>query len=56
MNSKITLFAVLLLFFFETIQAQELSVKGTEISSKKSVEFNPLSPAKAAFYSAILPG
>lgn len=56
MNSKITLLAILLLFFSVNISAQELSVKGTEISSKKSVEFNPLSPAKAAFYSAILPG
>ena len=56
MNSKVTLLAILLLFFSVNISAQELSVKGTEISSKKNVEFNPLSPAKAAFYSAILPG
>ena len=56
MNSKITLFLIIILFFSATIKAQELSITGTEISPKKSVEYNPLAPAKAAFYSAVLPG
>lgn len=56
MNVKITLLSTLILFFSATIKAQELSITRTEISSKKSVEYNPLSPAKAAFFSAVLPG
>ncbi|MDP2089905.1 MAG: DUF5683 domain-containing protein [Flavobacteriaceae bacterium] len=56
MKLKITFFSILILFFSATTQAQEISIKETELSSKKSVEYNPLSPAKAAFYSAVLPG
>ena len=56
MKFKYTLLTVLILFFSALIQAQELEVTDTLISSKKSVEYNPLAPAKAAFYSAILPG
>lgn len=56
MNVKITLLALPFLFFSTINQAQEKSNKKDELFAKRSVEYNPLAPAKAAFYSAVLPG
>ena len=52
-----------LMFFAETISAQEtneLIIKKDSVVAKKTIRVNqgidPLSPARAAFYSAVLPG
>lgn len=45
-----------LLFSSASINAQdELNVK-IDSSNQRTVDYNPLAPAKAAFYSAVLPG
>ncbi|MDO9260801.1 MAG: DUF5683 domain-containing protein [Flavobacteriaceae bacterium] len=56
MNLSTTFLSIFFLFFSASIQAQEISKKETEKKVEKIVEYNPLSPAKAAFYSAVLPG
>jgi hypothetical protein len=49
--------AFVLFFLSYTIYAQKdsLSIKAKQIQFKKNI-YNPLSPSKAAFYSAIFPG
>ena len=41
---------------FNTFSQGDLSIKAKDTVYENPVEFNPLSPAKASFYSAILPG
>jgi hypothetical protein len=41
---------------FNCFSQDNLNVKVKDTVIKKSKEFNPLSPAKASFYSAVLPG
>lgn len=60
MNFK---FLILFFLFFITnnhlfgqSKKEDLSVVNDSLKTKKSDDINPLSPAKAAFYSAILPG
>lgn len=45
-----------LLFVFAFAKAQDASIEAEEISEGASVNYDPLRPAKAAFYSAVLPG
>ena len=63
MKNRSLLFILLVLFSFSGIQAQtdSLSIQATEGVETEVVEkdyepYNALAPAKAAFYSAILPG
>ena len=55
MNCRLLLF-FLLLFFNLTLQAQDKLNITVEQTLVPKYEINPLSPAKAAFYSAVLPG
>lgn len=41
---------------FQSFSQEEITIKAKDTIVSKSYEFNPLSPAKAAFYSAVLPG
>jgi len=55
------LFFFLLTFYVGTAQNDSLSVEGNstnkkELKEKEYKPYNPLAPAKAAFYSAVLPG
>lgn len=63
MKSNHLLIPLLLLFFSVSLQAQIDDEKPTDIKGLKAEKIevirdsiNPLSPAKAAFYSAVLPG
>ncbi len=56
MNLNTLFLSLFILFFSANINAQEKSDKKTDLNSIRSVEYNPLAPAKAAFYSAVLPG
>ncbi len=54
-------FFFLLTFFVSTAQKDSLSVAGESTTQKEQKEkdykpYNPLAPAKAAFFSAVLPG
>ncbi|MFD1294617.1 DUF5683 domain-containing protein [Lutibacter holmesii] len=40
----------------QSFSQEEVTIKVADTLKSKSYEFNPLSPAKAAFYSAVLPG
>lgn len=56
MNSKVAFLLIGILFFSASTFAQEdLEIK-VDASNKRTVAYNPLAPAKAAFYSAVLPG
>lgn len=44
------------LTIFQSFSQETLIVKAKDTIVPKSIEFNPLSPARAAFYSAVLPG
>ncbi len=41
---------------FQSFSQEEITVRAKDTIISKSNDFNPLSPAKAAFYSAVLPG
>lgn len=41
---------------FQSFSQEEIIVKANDTIVQKTIDFNPLSPAKAAFYSAVLPG
>ena len=41
---------------FQSFSQEEITIKAKDTVVSKSYDFNPLSPAKAAFYSAVLPG
>ena len=47
---------VTVLTVIQSFSQEGLIIKATDTIVSKSYEFNPLSPAKAAFYSAVLPG
>ena len=49
-------FIVTTLTVIQSFSQEELIIKVKDTVVNKSYEFNPLSPAKAAFYSAVLPG
>ena len=49
-------FIVTTLTVIQSFSQEELTIKVADTLISKSYEFNPLSPAKAAFYSAVLPG
>lgn len=60
-NKLFFLFFFLLTFYVGTAQNDSLSVEGNsttqkELKEKEYKPYNPLAPAKAAFYSAVLPG
>ncbi|WP_242085287.1 DUF5683 domain-containing protein [Aestuariivivens sediminis] len=59
-NKCITAAVISFLFCFPTLAQDKEGEKLPEIIDERAVEFsediNPLSPAKAAFYSAVLPG
>ncbi|MBS3993263.1 MAG: hypothetical protein KGZ87_06070 [Bacteroidetes bacterium] len=56
MYNRIVLILSFFIFFSASIHAQkELTVK-IDSTNQRKVEYNPLAPAKAAFYSAVLPG
>jgi hypothetical protein len=50
------LFIVTTLSIFNCFSQDDLKIKVKDTIVQKSNEFNPLSPAKASFYSAVLPG
>lgn len=55
------IFIISITFFSANLFAQKDSTKVKEVNSKKNINtvqgvYNPLSPSKAAFYSAIFPG
>lgn len=49
-------FIITTLTIFNCFSQNDLNVKVTDTIVNNSYEFNPLSPSKAAFYSAVLPG
>lgn len=49
-------FIALTLTIFNSFSQEDLKIKVQDTIVEKSKEFNPLSPAKASFYSAVLPG
>jgi hypothetical protein len=55
-NPKFVFILILIISFSANIFAQKDRKIEIDASSKRQVEYNPLSPAKAAFYSAVLPG
>lgn len=57
MIHKVSIILLVVFFQYSSIFSQEISKETLKIKdSLKVKEFDPLTPAKAAFYSAILPG
>lgn len=56
MNKHIASIFTFLLIFSASIHAQEQLTVKIDSTNQRKVAFNPLAPAKAAFFSAVLPG